>query len=130
MDRKSKFYVCNNCKNLVNTYQFSGKEPSCCNKTMENMDPVTDGGGKEKHLPRVEVKGNCVTVSLGEIYHPMTEDHNIAWIYLVTKFGEQRKLLIPGDEPTASFLLVEGDIPIAAYGYCNMHGLWKTIINK
>ena len=28
--------------------------------------------------------------------------------------------------PTVTFALTEGDKPVAAYAYCNLHGLWKT----
>ena len=130
MDRKSKFFVCNSCKNLISTVQFSGKEICCCNKGMENIVPVTEKEGREKHTPIVKVDGNRVKVNIGEITHPMSEDHNIAWVYLVTKNGEQRKFLVPGEKPELTFLLEEDDLPIAAYAYCNLHGLWKTQINK
>ncbi|MBO6061828.1 MAG: superoxide reductase, partial [Clostridia bacterium] len=29
-------------------------------------------------------------------------------------------------EPKAYFALVEGDEAVAAYAYCNLHGLWKA----
>ncbi|MGI5935936.1 MAG: desulfoferrodoxin family protein [Oscillospiraceae bacterium] len=41
------------------------------------------------------------------------------------KNGGQRKALKPGDAPRAVFLL-EDDKPVAAYEYCNLHGLWKA----
>ena len=28
----------------------------------------------------------------------------------------------------AEFILAEGDKPVAAYEYCNLHGLWKADI--
>jgi superoxide reductase len=55
----------------------------------------------------------------------MTEEHHIAWIYLQTEHGGQRKCLSPGDKPEAAFALT-GDKPLAAYAYCNLHGLWKA----
>jgi superoxide reductase len=33
--------------------------------------------------------------------------------------------LCPGDKPIAEFALVEGDEVVAAYEFCNLHGLWK-----
>ncbi|HNZ83333.1 MAG TPA: desulfoferrodoxin family protein, partial [Sedimentibacter sp.] len=36
--------------------------------------------------------------------------------------------LSPGEKPAAVFALVEGDEVVAAYEYCNLHGLWKKEI--
>ena len=130
MDRKSKFFICVKCANLMNAYQFSGNVPSCCNEKMENLAPMYDSEGMEKHLPYVVVDGARVKITVGADPHPMTDAHGISWIYLVTKFGDMRKYLLPGEEPAAVFTLEKGDIPIAAYAHCNMHGLWKTVINK
>ena len=130
MDRKSKFFICRHCNNLVNTYYFSGNIMSCCGEKMENIEPKTENEGREKHLPRVSVQSGRVKVNVGEVSHPMTEEHNIGWVYLVTKAGEQRKTLIPGATPELTFVLENDDLPIAAYAYCNLHGLWKTQINK
>ena len=34
--------------------------------------------------------------------------------------------LNPGDEPVIKFALADGDKAIAAFAYCNLHGLWET----
>ena len=31
-----------------------------------------------------------------------------------------------GEKPQASFVLADGDQLVAAYEYCNLHGLWKA----
>ena len=74
----------------------------------------------------VEVKGNVVHVKVGAVAHPMLEEHSIQWIYLQTANGGQRKALKPGDDPSVTFRLGEGDEPVAVYAYCNLHGLWAT----
>jgi superoxide reductase len=56
----------------------------------------------------------------------MLEAHYIQWILLETREGRQRKALKPGDKPAATFALTEGDEVVAAYEYCNLHGLWKS----
>ena len=56
----------------------------------------------------------------------MTVEHLISWIYLETKQGGQRKVLAAGDAPQAVFALTADDAPVAAYAYCNLHGLWKA----
>ena len=50
----------------------------------------------------------------------------VQWIYLQTTHGGQRYILKPGDKPEAVFALAEGSAPLAAYAYCNLHGLWTA----
>ena len=73
-----------------------------------------------------EVEDNKVTVSVGSVEHPMTEAHYITLIVLETKNGTQFKQLTPSDKPEAVFYIGEGDEVVAAYDYCNLHGLWKA----
>jgi superoxide reductase len=56
--------------------------------------------------------------------HPMIEEHYIQFIYLVTKNGAQKVCLAPGEKPVAEFALIDGDEVVAAYEFCNLHGLW------
>ena len=98
----------------------------CCGEEMLELVPNTSDGAGEKHVPVLERAGQTVTVKVGSVAHPMLEEHSIRWIALETKEGMQRKRLAPGAEPKASFALTEGDEPVAAYEYCNLHGLWKA----
>ena len=79
-------------------------------------------------MPAIEINGDVVTVRVGEVEHPMEEEHYIEWIILETKQMEYKKKLNPGDKPVAAFILNEGDEPIAAFEYCNLHRLWKKEI--
>ena len=83
---------------------------------------------QEKHGPAVEKKGGTITVKVGELEHPMLEEHYIMWIYLETEQGGYLRKLFPGQKPEAEFVLASGDRPVAAYEYCNLHGLWKAEI--
>jgi len=67
-----------------------------------------------------------VHVAVGSVVHPMEADHYIQWIAIETEQGVQRKTLKPGEKPEASFALASGDKLIAAYEYCNKHGLWTA----
>lgn len=78
----------------------------------------------EKHVPVVEIEGNLVKVSVGSVEHPMLDVHYIEMIIIETKKGLQVKYLNPGEKPYAEFVL-ENDEFVAAYEYCNLHGLWK-----
>ena len=66
-----------------------------------------------------------VIVSVGSVAHPMVEEHWIEWVWLQTSKGGQYKVIQPGQAPEAVFQL-ERETPVAAYAYCNLHGLWKT----
>lgn len=122
---KTKFFVCETCGNLVNLMLEGGGTLVCCGKEMKELVPNTVDAAVEKHVPVVEIEGNKVTVKIGSVTHPMTEEHYIQWIYLETKEGVQAKCLQPGEEPKAVFVLNEGNEVVSAYEYCNLHGLWK-----
>ena len=80
----------------------------------------------EKHVPVIEVAGDTVTVKVGSVEHPMLDAHYIEWIVLVTESGFQMKWLKPGMKPVATFILTPGEKAVAAYEYCNLHGLWMA----
>jgi len=122
----TKFYVCRHCGNIIAKVKDSGVKVVCCGEEMQELVPNTVDAAKEKHVPVISVSGNIVTVEVGSVAHPMTEEHYIQWICLDTKDGRQRKVLQPGDAPKAQFALVDGDEAISAYAYCNLHGLWKA----
>ena len=97
----------------------------CCDAPMEELTANTTDAATEKHVPVIETTGNTVTVTVGSVEHPMLEKHYITWIAIETSQGQQRKALNPGDAPKVVFALAEGESLIAAYEYCNLHGLWK-----
>ena len=121
-------YKCEVCGNIVEVLYKGGGVLVCCGKPMKLMEENTVDAAVEKHVPVIEAEGNKVTVKVGSVTHPMVEEHWIQWIYLETKEGVQRKCLNPGDEPKAVFALNDGDKAVAAYEYCNLHGLWKKEI--
>lgn len=86
--------------------------------------PNTTDGAHEKHVPVIEQHGDHVTVRVGSVEHPMLDAHYIEWIILETQTGSQRKNLKPGQKPEAEFAVTEP--VLAAYEYCNLHGLWKA----
>jgi len=84
----------------------------------------TVDAAQEKHVPVIEHSGDSVTVKVGSVAHPMLDVHWIEWIILETVTGYQKHDLKPGDEPIAHFAVTEP--VIAAFEYCNLHGLWKA----
>jgi superoxide reductase len=121
-----KFFVCENCGNLVGIVKESGVPMMCCGQKMTELIPGTSDGAAEKHVPVVKVENNKVTVNVGSVDHPMVEEHYIEWIAIQTKQGAQRKVLNPEEKPCAEFVLTDDDEFIAAFAYCNLHGLWKS----
>ncbi|SCY10998.1 superoxide reductase [Lachnospiraceae bacterium XBB2008] len=119
-----KFYKCETCGNIITKLNDSGVPVVCCGKPMTELVPGATDGALEKHVPAVTVDGSKVTVQVGEVEHPMMEEHFIQFIVLETEGGFQKKTLKPGDKPVAEFIVAEGDKAVAAYEYCNLHGLW------
>ena len=123
-----KFYVCNHCGNIVQYVKNKGVPVVCCGEKMTELIPGTSDGAAEKHVPAVKVDGSRVTVTVGSVEHPMQDAHYIEWVILETEKGYQKVELKPDQPPVAEFIVPEGDKPIAAYEYCNLHGLWKAEI--
>lgn len=121
-----KFLRCNICGKMVVQLNDKPCPTKCCGEAMEELVPNTQDGAHEKHIPVISVEGNIVTVKVGEVAHPMLEAHYIEWIMIQTNFGNQRKVLKPGDEPVAKFALLEGEKVLRALEYCNLHGLYST----
>ena len=121
-----EFYICERCGNLIEKIYDSKVPVVCCGQKMTRLIPGTVEASVEKHVPVVAISGKEVKVTVGSVEHPMVAEHYIPWVYLQTSTGGQRRDLVPGDEPTAKFMVADGEIPVAAYAYCNLHGLWKT----
>lgn len=123
---EQKFFICEHCGNIIAMVENKGVPVMCCGQKMTELVPGSVDAAVEKHVPVVSVEGNLVTVTVGSVAHPMLPEHSIKWISLQTEQGNQRKVLKPGDAPTAQFALCEGDKVVAAYAYCDLHGLWKA----
>ena len=119
------FYKCGECLSVAMEI-VPGKQS--CEKAFQELKPNTTDASGEKHVPVVEKNGDTMKVKVGELEHPMLEEHHIMWIYLETEQGGLLKKLSPGQKPEAVFLIPEGDKPVAVYEYCNLHGLWKAEI--
>ena len=90
----------------------------------EEIIANTTDGAHEKHVPVVSQTDDTVTVKVGSVGHPSLPAHYIEFIVLETATGIHTKWLKSGDVPIATFKV---DAPvIAAYEYCNLHGLWKA----
>ena len=121
-----RYFRCDKCGTLVESVHSSGVPMVCCGEKMRELVPGSVDAAVEKHVPVVSVEGSVVRVHVGSVTHPMTEEHLIEWITLETNRGVQCKTLSAGEAPEAVFALAEGEQAVAAYAYCNLHGLWKA----
>ena len=119
-----KFYKCETCGNIITKLNDSGVPVVCCGKPMTELVPGAVDAAFEKHVPAVTVDGARVSVQVGEVEHPMLDEHYIQFIVLETAQGFQKKTLKPGEKPVAEFTVADGDKAVAVYEYCNLHGLW------
>ena len=101
-----KFYVCKHCGNIITFEENKGVPVICCGEKMSELVPGSVDAAAEKHVPVISVEGK--------------------WIVLETAQGSQRKELKAGEQPQAVFMLTDCDKPVAAYAYCNLHGLWSA----
>lgn len=123
-----KFMRCNRCGNIVIFLQDSGIPLVCCGQNMEEILPNTTDGAHEKHVPVVKRRDDCFEIVVGSVEHPMSMEHYIEWIVLEYEDGFEQVRLMPGDRPCAIFKIKKNKIPVAAYAYCNLHGLWKNLV--
>ena len=101
-------------------------EAECQGGVLEELTPNTTDAAGEKHVPVISVDGQTVTVAVGEVAHPMQDAHYITFVALETDKGSIIRKLNPGEEPVAKFAIAADEKVIAAYEYCNLHGLWMA----
>lgn len=124
MTKVMQVYKCMVCGNIVEVLYSGGGTLVCCNQPMNLVEENTKDAALEKHVPVVERINDQVHVKVGSVAHPMTEEHYIQWIEVITEDRVYRKNLNPGDAPEAIFK-IDGEI-VAVREYCNLHGLWKA----
>jgi len=123
MTQINQIYKCEECGGVVEVVK-AGAVPVCCGNKMKLMEENTVDAAREKHVPVVVVEGDTVTVKVGEVEHPMTEDHYIEWIEMISATKAKRFYIKPGEKPEAVFDNECESFIIRAY--CNLHGLWKN----
>ena len=120
------YYYCEECGHVVAVVVPGAPTLTCCGQDMVLLTAKTEDTGKEKHVPVVVADGDAVTVKLGSVPHPMTEEQHIEFIEVITKDGKNcRAQLEHTGEPEAAFNVKEQDIA-AVFAFCNLHGLWTA----
>ncbi|MCP3176149.1 MAG: class II SORL domain-containing protein [Desulfuromonadales bacterium] len=98
-------------------------------------DPANKTLLEQKHVPVIEVPESItkgvpfpVTVTVGEVIHPMTKEHYIDYVELYVDGKRAGKAtLTPGQNaPKVTFFIaLEGPATLKAREFCNLHGLWE-----
>ena len=121
------FALCKHCGNLVGLINNAGVPLVCCGEKMQVLLANTVEASNEKHIPVIKLDNNKVRIEVGSVLHPMIPEHLIEWVYIQTSRGGHRKSLKAGEEPVLESSLLDEEL-VAAYAYCNLHGLWKATV--
>lgn len=117
-----KYLKCEKCGNIVEVVKDKGGVVSCCGQDMVELVPNTVDASLEKHVPFTDIEDDVVYVKIGEVDHPMIDEHYIEWVEAVYDDSVLKYNFKPGEVPEAVFDYEEG---MVIYSYCNLHGLWK-----
>lgn len=127
MTEEKQVYRCNICGNMVEVLHIGTGKITCDGQQMQLLDEKTGDLGPEKHIPVIEETKNGIRVKVGDITHPMEDNHCIEWIEVITNNEVHRKALKPDEKPEAEFNIKLKDIDkVQAREYCSIHGLWKS----
>jgi superoxide reductase len=132
MTQINQVYKCNICGNIVQMTHEGAGELVCCGQPMELKVAQTEDEGYEKHVPVIEklppnecTLKNGYHIKVGETEHPMTPEHHIEWIEIITQDGRAGKRFLKTDEKPAIDFHTKEEI-LKARCYCNIHGLWES----
>ena len=82
-----KFYKCAHCGNVIVKAVDAGVDVVCCGEKMQELVANTEDAALEKHVPAVTKAQDSIHVEVGEVEHPMTEDHYIQFIVIEKPCG-------------------------------------------
>ena len=122
------FYKCQICGNITIKFMDKGVTLFCCGQKMNEVAVGQSDGAVKKHKPVVYLEGAKVDVKVGEVAHPMTEEHYISHVILETTNGFQVVQLATENTPEAQFCLPKNEKPVSVYSICNLHGIFVTDI--
>lgn len=124
-----KIFKCEDCGSIVEVLVNADVESEACDASINVLKPQTEGDKAPKHVPIITVDGSKVTITVGEVQHPMDDDHFIQFIELIVGDETYIKHFKPGDIPKVTFNvdvdLLATNEPIAKE-FCNLHGLWAS----
>ena len=127
MTKKLEMYKCEICGNFIEVILAGAGELVCCGEPMVLQIANTTDAAGEKHVPFFVKKDDELEIKIGSVDHPMTEEHYIQFIEVVSADEKyvKRKYLNPTEKP--AFTLKGYDVgSLTAKELCNIHGLWEA----
>ena len=122
-------YKCNICGNIVEVNHKGNGTLTCCGTEMELLKSNTEeNASTEKHIPVVTRKSTGYLIKVGSVAHPMTKDHMIEWIEIITNEDKiYKKYFTAGMDAQLLFQTNSNNFEVRCY--CNLHGLWSAAFN-
>ncbi len=115
--KKMQFYVCPVCGNVITA--LGQGCISCCGITLPSQEAEAPD---EAHPLNIEIIDHEYYVTLD---HPMTKNHYISFMALVTSDTVQLVKLYPEQEAAVRFRKRGHGI---LYAFCNRHGMFRKIV--
>lgn len=115
--KKTQFYVCPVCGNVVNS--LGDGSFACCGINLPKLEPETPD---DEHKICVEQAENEYLVTMK---HQMNKNHYISFITYISSDAVEIKKLYPEQDICVRFKRKGHGI---LYAYCNIHGMFKLII--
>ena len=116
---RARFYICPICGNVI--WSMGEGAFSCCGVTLPPLEPE---GPDERHVLSVATVDNEWYVSAD---HPMTKEHFLSFIALVSYDRVQLCKLYPEQAAEARFPRRGGG---TLYACCNRHGLYRLKLKR
>lgn len=121
---RQKFYKCDICGRIYDSNEARDARPTCCGEPTHPHMANLDSKMEESHIPHIKVSDSYIDITVGNENHPMTTNHSIEWISLVTDSGERKINLKGGSRAQARFPLNSSYLK-SIFLFCSKHGLWK-----
>jgi len=125
MTKRNDIYKCMDCGAMHQALHDGAGDPVCCGKPMVRIKDNFIDAVEEKHIPVIKkIEDKKIEVSVGNVEHPMTNEHYIEWVEVRDGQKSVRKFLEPESKPVLTFNILSDNFEVRAY--CNQHGLWKA----
>ena len=128
MTQVKQIYHCEICGNVVEVERMGVGTLVCCGQDMLLEDENRDMANAQKHIPVIveDQDGLGVKITIGEILHPMTEEHHLDWVQIMTVAGDIRKKMELGEAPVLVLPNLKKEEILGIRSYCNVHGLYVS----
>lgn len=130
--KQTKLWKCGDCGVVLEEISDCAKGPvcvpHCCGVPMTVCLEKTRDGAAEKHVPVYTRTADGCKVSVGAVPHPMTEEHHIEWVEIITPDGFVCRKYLENNESPEAFFACRIQPGSVMREYCNLHGLWSAEI--